>query len=127
MREWTRDCTKSKNTKVLRGPFASNKPSSYPLMNDFKLDNKIRRLDVSCPKFECSYHLYTRIFSFCIWRKIILFNLVASMVFNPAADSLLMNSILVAVGTICFSFCRPSRGPTSTILTVDPLTVGVFF
>ena len=44
-------------------------------------------------------------------------HLVASIDCSPVMDSLLMNSILVAVGTSCFSFCNPSRGPTSTILT----------
>ena len=28
-----------------------------------------------------------------------------------------MNATLVTVGTICGSFCNPSRGPTSTIFT----------
>src|ERR1700756_4157445 len=36
---------------------------------------------------------------------------------KPAADKRLINSILIAVGTNSFSFCSPSRGPTSTILT----------
>ena len=45
--------------------------------------------------------------------------LVASIDLRPASESLLMNSILVAVGTTCFSFCSPSLGPTSTILTND--------
>lgn len=35
----------------------------------------------------------------------------------PVPDSLSMNSILIAVGRISFSFCSPSRGPTSTIFT----------
>src|SRR6266702_2019481 len=39
------------------------------------------------------------------------------MVRRSAAASRLMNSILVAVGTMAFSFCRPSRGPTSTMRT----------
>jgi hypothetical protein len=43
--------------------------------------------------------------------------LVASIVFKPVFDSRLMSSIFTAAGTIFGSFCRPSRGPTSTILT----------
>ena len=43
--------------------------------------------------------------------------LVASMVLSPVADNLLINLIFVAVATTCFSFCSPSLGPTSTILT----------
>lgn len=41
----------------------------------------------------------------------------ASMVFNPVCANLLTSSILVATGMLCFSFCSPSRGPTSTIRT----------
>ena len=40
-------------------------------------------------------------------------NDVVSIVPSPAASSRRMNSTLVAAGTIVFSFCRPSRGPTS--------------
>src|SRR5690625_2650617 len=43
--------------------------------------------------------------------------LVASTTRRPVCDRRLMNSILVAVGTTAFSFCSPSRGPTSTIFT----------
>lgn len=39
------------------------------------------------------------------------------MVVRPVLASLSINSTFVANGTIVFSFCRPSRGPTSTILT----------
>ena len=35
------------------------------------------------------------------------------MVPRPAASSRRMNSTFVAAGTIVFSFCSPSRGPTS--------------
>jgi len=41
----------------------------------------------------------------------------ASMVVNPVLASLSTSSILVARGTVCFSFCSPSRGPTSTMRT----------
>jgi hypothetical protein len=44
--------------------------------------------------------------------------LVASITDNPLAESLLMNSTFVAVGMVPGSFCRPSRGPTSTIVTL---------
>ena len=37
---------------------------------------------------------------------------------NPARDSRFTSSIFVAVATKSFSFCRPSRGPTSTIFTL---------
>ena len=39
--------------------------------------------------------------------------LVTSISFRPAACRRCTNSILTAEGTGCFSFCRPSRGPTS--------------
>ena len=40
------------------------------------------------------------------------------MAVRPVAASLRMNSILVGVGTVCFMFWRPSRGPTSIMRTV---------
>lgn len=43
--------------------------------------------------------------------------LVASITGNLVALSKLINWIFVSAGTNDFSFCRPSRGPTSTILT----------
>jgi hypothetical protein len=43
--------------------------------------------------------------------------LVASITGNPAALSLSISSIFTAAGTTPGSFCRPSRGPTSTIFT----------
>lgn len=39
------------------------------------------------------------------------------MVAKPVPASLSTNSIFVARGTVCFSFCSPSRGPTSTMRT----------
>src|SRR5579872_529237 len=36
---------------------------------------------------------------------------------SPASDSASMNAILRSVGTVTDSFCSPSRGPTSTIVT----------
>lgn len=39
------------------------------------------------------------------------------MMFNPLFANLLTNSILVSAGMLVFSFCSPSRGPTSTIRT----------
>lgn len=53
------------------------------------------------------------------------YHLVTSIDVNPDADSLLMNSIFVEAGTIVFSFCNPSRGPTSTIL-IDVLRIDVY-
>src|SRR5690606_12976309 len=47
--------------------------------------------------------------------------LVASMVRRPVADSLSTNATLSAVLIIAFSFCNPSRGPTSTIRTWDAM------
>jgi hypothetical protein len=44
--------------------------------------------------------------------------LVASMTLSPLSDSLLMNSTLVLVGMVPGSFCNPSLGPTSTIVTL---------
>jgi len=41
------------------------------------------------------------------------------MVCSPALPSLLISSILTSVGMTVFSFCRPSRAPTSTILTIS--------
>src|SRR5690606_27871212 len=43
--------------------------------------------------------------------------LVASIAARPAAPRRSMNSILTAAGTMAGSFCRPSRGPTSTTRT----------
>lgn len=40
------------------------------------------------------------------------------MVETPVLASLSISSILVASGIVFFSFCSPSRGPTSTILTL---------
>jgi hypothetical protein len=36
---------------------------------------------------------------------------------SPVFDSFSINSILVVKGIVFFSFCNPSRGPTSTTLT----------
>src|SRR5580704_13559274 len=38
---------------------------------------------------------------------------------KPAFESRFTRSILICVGTKSFSFCKPSRGPTSTIFTFD--------
>jgi len=43
--------------------------------------------------------------------------LVASTTGNPEDTSLWINSTFTSVGTIFFSFCSPSLGPTSTIFT----------
>ena len=43
--------------------------------------------------------------------------LVASTTDKPAATNLCISCIFTDVGTLPFSFCRPSRGPTSTIFT----------
>lgn len=45
--------------------------------------------------------------------------LVTSMLGRPACESRSTSSILAEVGTISFSFCRPSLGPTSTTFTND--------
>jgi hypothetical protein len=42
---------------------------------------------------------------------------VASTTERPVSERRLMNSIFVSAGITCFSFCSPSLGPTSTILT----------
>jgi hypothetical protein len=42
---------------------------------------------------------------------------VASIVRWPQAARRRISSSLTAVGTLCFSFCSPSRGPTSTMRT----------
>src|SRR5437899_5390052 len=42
----------------------------------------------------------------------------ASMLGKPARDRRSTSSTLTAPDTDSFSFCRPSRGPTSTILTL---------
>src|SRR5207342_1135481 len=41
--------------------------------------------------------------------------LVASMLRSPVADRRSISAILSAVAMMVFSFCRPSRGPTSTM------------
>ncbi len=43
--------------------------------------------------------------------------LVASTAGSPASVRRSMSSTLTSVGTTPGSFCRPSRGPTSTIFT----------
>jgi hypothetical protein len=43
--------------------------------------------------------------------------LVASTTDRPAPTSLCISWIFTDAGTLPFSFCRPSRGPTSTIFT----------
>lgn len=43
--------------------------------------------------------------------------LVASTIGNPEETSILISSTFTEVGTISFSFCNPSLGPTSTIFT----------
>jgi hypothetical protein len=43
--------------------------------------------------------------------------LVTSTTDSPESASISMSTRLVVVSTSCFSFCSPSRGPTSTILT----------
>lgn len=55
--------------------------------------------------------------------------LVASTTDRPVSERRLMNSILVSAGITDFSFWRPSRGPTSTILTNrgDTLAGAVYF
>src|SRR6187455_920785 len=45
--------------------------------------------------------------------------LVTSISVRPASCRRCTSSILTAAGTGAFSFCKPSRGPTSTILTLD--------
>src|SRR5690606_25713817 len=44
--------------------------------------------------------------------------LVASMQRRPVADRRSISSTLAAVGMMDFSFCNPSRGPTSTMRTL---------
>jgi hypothetical protein len=41
--------------------------------------------------------------------------LVTSMLGKPAAVRRSTSSTFTAAGIICFSFCSPSRGPTSTM------------
>src|SRR5688572_20917225 len=43
--------------------------------------------------------------------------LVASIVFSPVSDRRSISAILSRVAMIAFSFCRPSRAPTSTMRT----------
>src|SRR5579871_5716011 len=49
------------------------------------------------------------------------------MVFRPVSESRRMNSIFVSVGTICFSFCSPSRGPTSTMRALGGIVISLLF
>src|SRR4030095_10469980 len=46
-------------------------------------------------------------------------NAVASIARNPASVSASIKATFSSVGTIAFSFCRPSRGPTSTRRTME--------
>jgi hypothetical protein len=43
---------------------------------------------------------------------------VASITLRPLSESLLINSTFVCVGIVPGSFCRPSLGPTSTMVTL---------
>src|SRR3712207_1265879 len=43
--------------------------------------------------------------------------LPASIAFNPVAERRSISSTLISSGTVFASFCRPSRGPTSTMRT----------
>ena len=45
--------------------------------------------------------------------------LVVSTTGKPASANRSIKLTFVSVGTMAFSFCRPSRGPTSTIFTED--------
>src|SRR4051812_6212052 len=45
--------------------------------------------------------------------------LVTSISFKPASCNRCTRPILISAGTGSFSFCKPSRGPTSTILTLE--------
>lgn len=45
--------------------------------------------------------------------------LVASTTVSPEETSISINLTFTSVGTICFSFCSPSLGPTSTIFTIS--------
>jgi hypothetical protein len=47
----------------------------------------------------------------------------ASIVLNPVDDSFSIKLIFVSNGTGVFSFCNPSRGPTSTIFTASVIAV----
>src|SRR6476659_2593141 len=49
--------------------------------------------------------------------------LVTSISRRPAACRRWTSSILTAASTVCFSFCRPSRGPTSTRVTREGIMV----
>src|ERR1700722_2101662 len=44
--------------------------------------------------------------------------LVTSIVLSPVSDNKLINFILISVGTMFGSFCKPSLGLTSTNLTL---------
>src|SRR5690606_9868825 len=51
--------------------------------------------------------------------------LVASTVRRPVVDRRSMSAILSAAGTCAASFCRPSRGPTSTMRTWAGMGISV--
>src|SRR5687768_15215037 len=53
--------------------------------------------------------------------------LVTSISFSPAACSRCTSSILTLAGTGSFSFCSPSRGPTSTSLTLSGYFISIAF
>src|SRR5687767_12442691 len=50
---------------------------------------------------------------------------VASTAGSPASARRSMSSSFTAVGTSAFSFCRPSRGPTSTSRTVSGILISL--
>ena len=49
---------------------------------------------------------------------------VASIAARPVALRRSMSATLTSVAIVAFSFCRPSRGPTSTILTLRGRLIG---
>src|ERR1700733_10467736 len=54
-------------------------------------------------------------------------NEAASMLTNPACDRRLTRWILTSAEIVSFSFCKPSRGPTSTILTCLGKVISISF
>jgi hypothetical protein len=53
--------------------------------------------------------------------------LPASISLKPASASASISAILVSVATIPASFCKPSRGPTSTIRMYDGNAIVIKF
>ncbi|MCY1540165.1 hypothetical protein D9M68_757870 [compost metagenome] len=84
---------------------APSKPFMFGVSTEYSVPGRRWMRDItSAPSAICGTHLGET-------------NEAASILTKPASVSWLTSATLTSVGTMAFSFCRPSRGPTSTIFT----------